>query len=125
MVAAEDHGELLIAFDSHQVEDGPGSLEGMAEEELDGEEMNAYGALGQMTGLAEVDEELPDVFLGEFIRRSVEVPGQVLDGLDVGALGAFGQAVKAHVLYHTTAQFGHGRFLLLLDRADGSPNGSR
>jgi len=102
-MAAEDDGQLLVAFDAEQIEQRPRALERAAKEELDGEEVNSYGALGQAARLGQVDEEVADVVLRQEIGGSVEVPGQVLDGLDVGALGAFGQAGEAHVLDHTTA----------------------
>jgi len=122
--AREDDGEFPVSLGTDEVEDGQRAPEGVPKEELDGEEVDAYGALGQAAGLGEMDEELSDLVFGELVGGSVEVACEVPDGFDVGSLGAFGQAAQAHVLNHTASQFGHDGLLLLLWQADDSPCGS-
>lgn len=94
LLPAEDHGELLVAPEADEREDRQPPTEGLPEEELDGEEINAYGAVGAALRLGQTHEKLSNVVFGELVGASVEVLCEVLDGLQAPSLRAFGRGFR-------------------------------
>jgi len=75
----QDDGELAVAFDAEQIKGGGRPAEGVAVEELYGKQVDADGTLGAVLGLAEVDEEQAEFFVGELVGGPFEVAGEVGD----------------------------------------------
>lgn len=108
---AEDHGELAVPLEADQVQRQRGPPEGVAVEELEGEQVDADRALGPPS--LQGDKEASKLLVDQQVGGSSEVPGQVGYGVQVRPLGGLRQGVQLHVLDHPASEFGHGILLLL------------
>jgi hypothetical protein len=108
LVAAQHHGELLLALGSRHVEDGPWARERLLVEELDPAEGDGVGAAGDLLDGGQVEQVLAHVLLAQQIWRRPMESGELGDGADVGLHGAVGQAAQLEILDHALAQGRHG-----------------
>src|ERR671932_336646 len=83
-----------------EVEDGPGALQGVDKEELEG---GGDGAGGDVLLVDEEEEVSTELIRGDQVGRLAVVAGELLDGLDVTDLRAGGEAAELHVLEHALA----------------------
>jgi hypothetical protein len=112
LVNAQDHRQLVNGAWTKEVEAGPGPTKGMLEEELDRTEGNGGGGTSDAALVVEIEEILTELFLSDQVGRLAHIQGQLLDGLEIGALGMGREAAQLHVLGHPPSQWGHGRYLL-------------
>src|SRR4051794_19961487 len=103
LLDAEDGGQGARFAGVDEVEDGPGTLQGVDKEELDGGEGDGDGAGGDVFLVDEVEEVGAEFILGDEVGGLAIVAGEQLDGLDITDLGAGGETAKLHVLEHALA----------------------
>ena len=82
------------------VADGPGAVQRVDIEELDGGEGDGDGARGDLLLVDEIEEVGAEFILGDAVGGLAIVAGEPLHGLDVAALGPGGETVELHVLEH-------------------------
>ncbi len=103
LLDAEDGGQGAGFARVDEVEDGPGTLQGVYKQELDGGEGDGDGAGGDVFLVDEVEEVGAELILGDEVGGLGIVTGELLDGLDVTGLGAGSETAKLHVLEHALA----------------------
>jgi hypothetical protein len=118
LVAAQDHGELLLLLGPGDIQDPPLPSQGPLVEELDAAQRDGVGAAGHLLDGGQVDQVMADLLLGELVRGAAIGAGQVEDGLGLGLHGPVGVALELEVLDHALAQGCHD--LLLVGWVDGS-----
>lgn len=105
LVTPQDNRQLLVPLDPDEIQGCRGAPESIAVQELDGEQVDTNRALGPPSG--QEDEEPTKLLFRELVGGSLEVAGQVRNGIHVRPLGGLQQGVQTHVLNHSASQFGH------------------
>src|SRR5918998_2238303 len=103
LLDAEDGGEGAGFARVDEVEDGPGALQGVDKQELDGGEGDGDGAGGDVLLVDEVEEVGAELILSDEVGGLAIVAGEAEHGLDVAVLSAGGETAKLHVLEHALA----------------------
>ena len=101
-------GQFLDVPGSHEVEDGPRSLQRALVEEPDPIEVNAEGALRDFLLIEQEEEILAELLFAELVRSASVVLRQLVDGFDITLLGRGGQAPELQVFQHTASERSHG-----------------
>ena len=107
LLAAQDHGELLLALGAGDVEHGPLPRERLLIEELEATERDGVGAAGDLLDSAQLEQVLPDLVFRELVGGGMIEPGQLCDGMDVGLDRTIGVAAELEVVDHALAERCH------------------
>ena len=103
LVDAEDGREGTALGRADQFKGGPGALQGMDNQELDGGEGDGDGAGGDALLVDEIEEIVPQFVLGDLVGRLAIVGGELLDSEEVDGLGFGREATELHVVLHALA----------------------
>ena len=101
--AAEHHRKPLFRSRLGDVEALPIAAEGLVVEESEPAEHDREGAAGDLLLESQMQQVAADLVFIEFVRRPAVVACQLSNGMDVALDGAFGIALKLHLLYHLAA----------------------
>jgi hypothetical protein len=104
----EDHGALFLSGGAHKGAGGPVALEGVLGEARDAAEGNGAGAARGVLDVFEIEEVIPEFFLGDTGGGLVIMVRQLTDGSDRRLLGPCGQAAELYILDYALWQWGHG-----------------
>ena len=100
LVEAEDGRERTTLGRADEVKGGPGALQGVDKEELDGGEGDGDGARGDALFIDEIKEVVSEFLLGDEVGGFAIVGGELLHGEEVDGLGLGGEAAELHVVLH-------------------------
>ena len=95
-----------------QVAQGPGTTQSVDVEELDGVEGDIGGVGSKLSVNNQEQEVLAELFFGEEVGGCVIVASELVDGADVGLLGATGEAAQLHGLRSSAGVTGSWEHLL-------------
>ena len=73
------------------------------DQKLHGTEGNGAGAPGNLALIAQIQEILADVVIGQLVGGAMIVLGKQVDGLEIGPLGMSGQTPELHGRDHPLA----------------------
>jgi hypothetical protein len=82
-------------------------LQGALKEKLDPAEGDGGGRARVLLDVLEVKKVLPEFFLGDVVRGSVIMFGQLAHGSDVRLLSSLRQSSELETLDYSLSQFGH------------------
>jgi len=100
---AADCGQLApnLGLDDFLIE--PGLLQRPRVEELQRRTRSLNGSPGELAIVEQIQQPRADMFGAESIGRSVEVPGELGNGMGVVADGAFGEVAQPEIFLHALA----------------------
>src|SRR4051812_48158003 len=108
LVEAEDGREFVLLGRADELKGGPWSLQCALKEELDGAQGDGERAGGDAFLGGEIEEITAEFILGDEGGGFGVVLGDLMDGLNVAALGFGGETAQLHVFKHALTQRGHG-----------------
>jgi hypothetical protein len=100
LVARKDVGELLLPADAKPLKRQPIAWHGLAVEELEATVGDAEGGGSEFTVVLKVEEVVTDLLLTEPGGPTVEVVGELPDGVEIRFLGALAEAGQLKILEH-------------------------
>jgi len=77
LLAAQNHGELVLALGADEAEQLPVPPQAALEEELDAAQRDGEAGGGELLDVGEVEEVLPELALGDPVGRLAEVSGEL------------------------------------------------
>ena len=102
----EHFGQGVDVLQPEHSNDFPVPFAGDGEEELDAREGDAKRPVGEAAVEFQVQKELPDLHLVDFVGAALREIGQLADGSNVAIVGPFGLATQVQVLGESLPKFG-------------------
>jgi len=107
LLDTEDVGQLLVSRSGWQIEFHRGPAQRLDIEKADGSGHDIARTPGELSLCQEIVEISSNLLRRELIRRALVVGGELRDGLNILLLGAWGFAMKLHLLDPSGTSFRH------------------
>ena len=109
-IVGQDIGQRLRCRGTNHVQDAPVPVQRLGIQGLDGAQGLFHGRKRPVSRVLDVQDILPDLLVGELIRRGMEVFGQHPHGADIRLLRPVGLPLQLQVFNETVSQSGHSTY---------------